>query len=145
MIKDPLNTAETPYDLLDLDPGASHSEVHQALPRFMRNRKNLPRLGKANDAVRKLRDPKERLEIDFFYYTIGNMSEEEVQEVKELDSLLPENISVPTLSVKDFYSDLEKENYDDEFTEFVIEEKKVVETEKYSDLNSIRLESDFDL
>lgn len=54
MIKDPLFNEETPYDILGVPPHANHNEVHQALPRFMRDKKNVARIGKAQDAVKKL-------------------------------------------------------------------------------------------
>ena len=60
MFKDPFQLEETPYDLLGLEPNASPKEVQEALPRFMRDRKNLPRLALAQQAIRKLKTPADR-------------------------------------------------------------------------------------
>jgi len=51
MFKDPNQVEETPYELLGLEPTASPKQVHEALPRFMRDRRNLPRLALAQQAI----------------------------------------------------------------------------------------------
>jgi hypothetical protein len=76
MIKDPLHEDETPYEILDLDPNASNEEVHESLPRFMRDKKNIPNLGKAMEAVRRLKTPKDRMALDILYYSTGEMGGE---------------------------------------------------------------------
>jgi hypothetical protein len=70
MMKDPLDLEENPYDVLNLPPEATPAEVHQALPRFMRDRRNVPRLGKAQEAIRKLKAPAERAGVDIWLYQI---------------------------------------------------------------------------
>ena len=69
-MKDPLDLGENPYDVLNLPPEATPAEVHQALPRFMRDRRNAPRLGKAQEAIRKLKAPAERAGVDIWFYQI---------------------------------------------------------------------------
>ena len=71
MMRDPLDLAENPYDVLNLSTDATPAEVHQALPRFMRDRRNAPRLGKAQEAIRKLKAPAERVAIDIWFYQIN--------------------------------------------------------------------------
>ena len=73
MLKDPNHQQETPYELLGLTPDASAEEVHKALPRFMRDRRNIPRLGKATEAVKRLKNARERAEIDIWFYEIEAM------------------------------------------------------------------------
>src|SRR2546430_8473283 len=70
MFKDPFQTEETPYDLLGLEPDASPKEVQEALPRFMRDRKNLPRLALAQQAIRKLKTPADRAMVDIWLYNV---------------------------------------------------------------------------
>ncbi len=70
MFKDPNHTAETPYDLLKLDPDAGPREVKQALPNFLKDRRNAGRIGEAQKARQRILDPKARAEIDIFYYPV---------------------------------------------------------------------------
>src|SRR5258707_1614969 len=70
MFKDPFQIEETPYDLLGLEPNASPKEVQEALPRFMRDRKNLPRLALAQQAIRKLKTPADRAMVDIWLYNV---------------------------------------------------------------------------
>jgi hypothetical protein len=70
MLKDPNHQDETPYELLGVALEASPGSVHQALPRFMRDRRNIPRLGRAQEAVKKLKNARERAEIDIWFYEI---------------------------------------------------------------------------
>src|SRR5258708_37675499 len=70
MFKDPFQLEETPYDLLGLEPNASPKEVQEALPRFMRDRKNLPRLALAQQAIRKLKTPADRAMVDIWLYNV---------------------------------------------------------------------------
>jgi len=70
IFKDPLQVEETPYEILGLDPGASPADIQAALPRFMRDRKNLPRLAIAQQALRKLKTPAERAQVDIWLYNV---------------------------------------------------------------------------
>src|SRR5260370_32914618 len=76
MFKDPFQLEETPYDLLRLEPNASPKEVQEALPRFMRDRKNLPRLALAQQAIRKLKTPADRAMVDIWLYNVEAAPEE---------------------------------------------------------------------
>src|SRR5260370_33841159 len=76
MFKDPFQIEETPYDLLGLEPNASPKEVQEALPRFMRDRKNLPRLALAQQAIRKLKTPADRAMVDIWMYNVEAAPEE---------------------------------------------------------------------
>jgi hypothetical protein len=70
LFKDPLQAEETPYEILGLEPGASPADVQAALPRFMRDRKNLPRLAIAQQALRKLKTPADRAQVDIWLYNV---------------------------------------------------------------------------
>ena len=145
MIKDPLDIEETPYDLLEIEPIASHDEVHKALPKFVRKKENLPKLGKANEAVRRLRNPKERLEIDFFYYSLQSVSLPDDIEVKEFDPKFFDSVTVPIFNVGEFYTDLEKEDYSENYSDIEIKDLTPMKIEKYKGLDSFKLETSFDL
>src|SRR5215471_20116003 len=70
IFKDPLQVEETPYEILGLQPDASPADIQAALPRFMRDRKNLPRLAIAQQALRKLKTPADRAQIDIWLYSV---------------------------------------------------------------------------
>src|SRR5260370_36650988 len=82
MFKDPFQLEETPYDLLRLEPNASPKEVQEALPRFMRDRKNLPRLALAQQAIRKLKTPADRAMVDIWLYNVEAAPEQAGPEVE---------------------------------------------------------------
>ena len=71
MLKDPNHKTETPYELLSLGPNAGAAEVNVALPKFMKDKRNIPKLGRAQEAVKKLKDPKERVKIDIWFYGVA--------------------------------------------------------------------------
>jgi len=91
--KDPLQTEETPYDTLGLQPGASPTEVEASLARFLRDRGNLPRLAIAQEALRKLKTPAERARVDLGMYQVDAASGEDPPQV-------------PCYPVEELYSDL---------------------------------------
>ena len=70
LFKDPLQIEETPYGVLGLDPGASPADIQASLPRFMRDRKNLPKLAIAQQALRKLKTPADRAQVDIWLYSV---------------------------------------------------------------------------
>jgi hypothetical protein len=105
MFKDPNQTEETPYELLNLAPTATAAEVNTALPRFMKDRRNVAKIGRAQEALKRLKNPRERAEIDFWYYQIEaaeQTSDEMPEEQIEFGELPPP----PVLQPQDFYIDL---------------------------------------
>jgi curved DNA-binding protein CbpA len=70
MIKDPNHVSDTPYDILKLHPNAGPQEVKQALPNFLKDRRNAARIGEAQKARQRILDPKGRAEIDLLYYPV---------------------------------------------------------------------------
>ena len=141
MIKDPLHQEETPYDLLGLDPNASYNEIHQALPRFIR--KNISKIGRAQEAAKRLRNPRDRIAIDILYYCIGKMDEEDIGEV-DLNSALHKFLTVPYLKDEELYSDLKKEDFLSDFREIKFSKFKISELKKYDDIENLKLEIPFD-
>ena len=105
MFKDPFQLEETPYDLLGLEPNASPKEVQEALPRFMRDRKNLPRLALAQQAIRKLKTPADRAMVDIWLYNVEAAPEEARADV-DLGQALAGFRKVPCYPVEELYSDL---------------------------------------
>jgi hypothetical protein len=138
MIKDPFHQEETPYELLKLEPFVSQNEVHSALPRFMKDKKNIPKLGKAQEAIKKLNNPRVRMAIDILYYNIGNIEIENVGKV-DIQSIIDSLISVPRFPEEEFYIDLKKKNYSDDIME--IKERKIVISDitKYDDLETMTM------
>lgn len=134
MIKDPLWKEETPYDVLGLTPYANHNDVHRALPTFMRDRKKVARygVGLAQDSVKRLKNPKDRMRIDIFYYSVGEIN-------KTLDEKAPEQIDanefilVPCVREEDIYTDIDKTDFSDEYVEFNFNKIKLSELTRYDD------------
>ena len=143
MIKDPLHQEETPYDLLGLDPNASHNEIHQALPRFMHDRKNISKLGRAQEAVKRLKNPRDRIAVDILYYCIGKMDEEDIGGM-DINSAIREFLVVPYLEEEKIYSDLKKGDFSSDFREIKFNKIKISELNKYDDIESLKLEMPFD-
>jgi hypothetical protein len=75
MFKDPLQTDETPYEILGLAPDASPADVKASLARFLRDGKNLPRLALARQALRKLKTTAERAQVDLMLYSADAVAE----------------------------------------------------------------------
>src|SRR3982074_1758742 len=104
MFKDPFQLEETPYEVLGLEPSASLADVQAALTRFMRDRKNLPRLAIAQQALRKLKTPADRAQVDIWLY---NVEIEPVQASPKVDirPLLAGLGKVPCYPPDELYSD----------------------------------------
>jgi hypothetical protein len=105
VFKDPFQPEETPYEILGLDPGATPAEVQGSLPRFMRDRKNLPRLAIAQQALRKLKTPADRAQVDIWLY---NLEIEPAQPGPEIDihATLAGLLKIPCYPVEELYSDV---------------------------------------
>jgi hypothetical protein len=111
MFKDPFQPGETPYEILGLQPDASPAEVQASLPRFMGDRKNLPRLAVAQQALRKLKTAADRAQVDIWLYNVDTASAEFVPAPSDLPN-------VTSCPVNELYSDLStgehyKINFDD--------------------------------
>jgi len=111
MFKDPFQPGETPYDILGLQPDASPAEVQESLPRFMRDRKNLPRLAIAQQALRKLKTAPDRAQVDIWLYDVDTQSADVVSAHSDLPKIAP-------CPVDELYSDLSSHepyqtNFDD--------------------------------
>ena len=111
MFKDPYQPGESPYEILGLQPGSSPAEVQASLPRFMRDRKNLPRLAVAQQALRKLKTPADRAQVDIWLYHVDTPSADFVPAPSDP----PKVASCPA---DELYSDLSTEepyqtNFDD--------------------------------
>ena len=138
MIKDPYHSEETPYDVLNLEPYASHKEVQGALPNFMRDLRNRAKLPAAQKASKALKKSKTRLEVDLLYYCIGRI-DENLKEI-DLNSIKNEFSRVPTLVDGDLYSDLTKDNYDDDYSDIQKRKIKLSEIKKYDDIGTYKLD-----
>lgn len=140
MIKDPFHQEETPYELLKLDPVVSHNAVHDALIRFMKDRANLPKLGKAQEAIKKLKNHQTRMSIDILYYDVGEFDIDTAGDA-DIQSLLEPFLTVPILADEEFYVDLHKKDFSDEITEIKGRKVEVSELTKYNDIDSVTLSS----
>lgn len=64
-MKDPLNTEQTAYEILGLQPGATEDEIHAAFKNGVTQRKNVQKLTSARNLLKR---PDERALLDLFYY-----------------------------------------------------------------------------
>ncbi len=53
MFKDPDQQGETPYEVLDVAPDASLTQVNRSLHQFLRNPKNIPKVPRAQQALQR--------------------------------------------------------------------------------------------
>jgi hypothetical protein len=126
IFKDPLQTEETPYETLGLQPDASPAEMQASLARFLRDRNNLPRLAVAQQALRKLKTPAERARVDLGLYQV---------DAEPAEYLAP----VPYYPVAELYSDLTGLDLSKEIAEMQTHELK-----RYDESGLIDLTPDFD-
>lgn len=134
MIKDPLYKEETPYDILGLTPYANHNDVHQALPKFMRDRKKVAKygIGLAQDAVKRLKNPNDRVYIDILYYSKGEMPS--TLDDKEIEDFsVDEFISVPCIKEDEIFTDISSADFSDEFNEISFNKIKLSQLNRYDD------------
>jgi len=143
MLKDPNHKAETPYELLGLSPDAPKQEVHQALPRFMRDRRNLPRIGRAQEAVRKLQSPKARAATDILFYSVDVTAFENPQAAHDPPDLT-EFRGVAVLPPEELYCDLEGADPAADFREIHFLEPKISDIRSLDGLDEVRLGPRFD-
>ncbi len=143
MIKDPFDQSQTPYELLGLQPDACVTEVHQALPRFMRDRRNVSRLGKAQEAIRRLKTPLERAALDIWFYVV------EMPAAKE-DAPPPTEISInelaqpPQCEPQLLYTDLDGRELAASTWRIESASVDLADLKQYDGLDALSLKPDFD-
>jgi len=144
MIKDPLNNKATPYEILDLTPYADYNKVHQALKKFMHDKTRMAKygMGFAQEAHRKLLNPKDRINIDFFFYSMDEMPEELTND-KPLDVNIQEFLIIPSIKEEDIYTDLDKTEFTDECEDIQFNKIKLSDLSRYDD-RTYKLEMMFD-
>ena len=143
MLKDPNNKAETPYELLGLAPDAPGSEVQKALPRFMRDRRNIARLGQAQEAVRRLQNVKARAAIDIWFYQL------DLSKVEGAGGPLPpldldEFRRVPVIPREELHCDLQSSIMQADFQKLVPGQVKFSDVKMFDGLDAVRLQPEFD-
>jgi hypothetical protein len=143
MLKDPNHKGETPYELLKLPLEAARQEVHQALPRFMRDKRNLARLGQAQEAVRKLQNAKARAAIDIWFYESG--APEAVSGTAGPHELvLDEFLQVPAAPPQALYTDLEGADPSADGRAIEVLKVKISDVRSLDGVDEIRLRPEFD-
>jgi hypothetical protein len=135
MIKDPLDTEPTPYDVLGIEPGASVAQIQQALVRFMRDPKNRQKLPLAGQAAARLKNPVERAWIDLWLYDAPVLSEESDENVA---TALSELQTPPVYPVNELYSDIDAPNSSVDLTELQFTKMKMLELRRYDGLDAVK-------
>ena len=143
MFKDPFQTEETPYELLGLEPDASPADIQAALPRFMRDRKNLPKLALAQQAIRRLKSPADRAQVDIWLYNLEAAPEQAGPEV-DIKQALGDFCKVPCYAVEELYSDLAGLDPAKEQREIQFKEMQFSELKQFDGLAAVDLTPEFD-
>lgn len=143
MFKDPDQQSTNPYELLHLEPDASLTQLNLALPRFMKDPANRAQLGKAMEALRKLRSGRERAAIDVWLYDLESLECDFDGEI-EADFSLDEFLQAPRLAPEDFPSDLEAGAVRAGPPELVLQKVKLTELKRYGELEGSAWQPEFD-
>ena len=125
-----------------LAPAASAAEVGAALPRFMRNPRNLPKLGRAQEAIRRLRDPRDRASLDLWYYPFRQPQADAGGEEPPLE--LADLARVPVYEPRELYSDLTGRDPAQDARPFQFKRVAVAELRRYDGLEALQLEPPLD-
>ena len=138
-MKDPLQQEKTPYEILDISSDTPPVEINKALPKYIKKNgtKNLPQ---AQAAMKELKDINKRTKVDFFHYVL-NGNENEGTPVLDID--INNYLEIPVLRIEDIFTDLDKEDFSDEFMEIKFKQFKISSC-KYDDLEHSKLDVVFD-
>ena len=139
MIKDPLYKEVTPYEFLDVDPQTPIKDVHQALAKFMKVKKNIPHIGKAQEAIKKLKDIKERIAIDLFYYSIDISKSPDIVKHEDLPSILDVHKKVPVFKYESFIQLISIEDTDNELINIHPQKLRISDLKKYDGIDNVKL------
>lgn len=143
MFKDPYQN-DTPYDLLALDVDTRMADVHAALPRFMRNPKNVKHVPQAQDAIKKLKSCRERAAIDIWLYDIEASAGELSLDGADDFGWLQEYVRVPVYEVDSLCSDLDAADLTADLPPIVASSMSIVELTDYDSPPDIGLHLVFD-
>jgi hypothetical protein len=143
MFKDPADPSITPYELLGVEVSTPAGQVHAALPRFMRDPKNRPRIPLAQDALKKLKNAQARAAIDLWLYDIDvvDLGGADADDGSWLDAMT----SVPLLRVDELCTDLEGADLTADLRDVAPSRMKISDLTSYDDLEAIEVRPLFDV
>jgi len=110
MIKDPMSD-ETPYEMLHLNPAASHAEVKKRIVEFQKEHRG--RIRDAQHARNVLLDNKKRMILDILLYDAGEIDTARLKPA-DINAAIDGQVRVPVLRDDEFYSDLDRDDLDKE-------------------------------
>ena len=143
MFKDPLHKEETPYEVLGLAMDVSPEEIHQALAKFVRRRReNVRRLQVGQQAQQLLKNPRLRLAVDILYYQADGLQAQEGTEPPPLS--LEEFKQVPYLSPEELFSDLDRDDFAGDVTEIPARDFTFQTDDSFDRLTAYRLDVTLD-
>jgi hypothetical protein len=144
VFKDPAHTVQTPYELLNLPFEPSRDAVHKALPAFMRDRRNIPKLGQAREAVQKLQSVMARAAIDIWMYQVDAPAEA-AGAVTPAAPSLEAFLAVKELGPGALYSDLDAPDPSARFREIVPLTIRLSDVPSLDGLDGVGLAPAFDV
>ena len=138
-MKDPLYKEDTPYDILSIGRNASPKEIQKAFGECLKEGKNRQQV---MNAAKKLRSIKDRIEVDIFYYCLEDI--EIRKEPSDLNIDVPDFLDVPILESAEAFTDLDRDDFSEDFKEITFRPLKINDLEKYNDLRECKMEVVFD-
>jgi hypothetical protein len=141
MLKDPVDSTETAYELLGLPFDASLEDVRAALKRFMKDPRQRHKMAAAAQAQKKLQSPAGRAELDVWLYDI-KVAEFDPGPATTLDL---DDLTRPcVLPASELYSDLAGADLEADKRKITPQRMKFGDSRVFDNVESIRFSPHFD-
>ena len=138
-MKDPLHQEKTPYEILGVSTDTPSVEINKALPKYIK-KNGTKNISEAQTAMKELKDVNKRTKVDFFHYVLSG-NENEGSPVLDID--INNYLEIPVLKIEDIFTDLDKEDFSDEFMEIQFKQFEISSC-KYDDLEHSKPDVIFD-
>lgn len=145
MYKDPQNTELNPYEFLGVETSRPMLNMHKALVDFMRNNRDISKIGTAQAYIQKLKSVKERIVYDLMYYSLDVIETDKLKSFSDFSNILDKMISVPVHNPIDYHNDLFTDGYSGQSTDVLTQEKTIQEISFYQDKTTLLLQVPMDM
>ena len=142
-MKDPLHNEKTPYEILDIAQNATPKEIQEGFGKFLKTaQKDGKNIQEGMTARKKLTSIKDRIDVDIFYYCLGDM--EISEEPADLNIDVHDFLEVPIWDSAEAFTDLDREDFSKDFEEITFKPLKIGDLEQYNELRECKMEVVFD-
>lgn len=145
MYKDPQYTELNPYDFLGVETSRPMLNMHKALVDFMRNNRDISKIGTAQAYIQKLKSAKERIVYDLMYYSLDVIETDKLKSISDFSKILNKMISVPVNNPIDYHNDLFTDGYSELSTDVLQQEKTIREISLYQDKTTLLVQVPMDI